>query len=113
MLVGHTKFAPDCFFGLFKRLYRRSLIDTMTDIVRAMKESSSSGKNQVQLTVTPLGSREVHWIDWSHFFHSFFKPIPGVTTYHHFKVSKAEPGIVTVKEFVNSTGKNLKTSKKM
>ena len=75
MLVGHTKFAPDRFFGLFKRLYRKSLVDTMTDIVRVVKESSSSGKNQAQLTITPLGSREVHWIDWSQFFQSFFKPI--------------------------------------
>ena len=29
MLVGHTKFAPDRFFVLLKRLYRRSLVDTM------------------------------------------------------------------------------------
>ena len=49
-----------------------------------------------QLTITPLGSREVQ------FFQSFFKPIPGITTYHHFKVSKAEPGIVAVKEYANS-----------
>ena len=67
-----------------------------------MKESSSSGKNQAQLTITPMGSREVHWIDWSQFFQSFFKPIPGITTYHHFKVSKAGPGIVAVKEYANS-----------
>ena len=73
----------------------------MTDIVRVVKESSSSGKNQAQLTVTPTGSREVHWIDWSHFFQSFFKPIPSIITYHHFKVSKAESGIVIVKEFAN------------
>ena len=32
MLVRHTKFAPDRFFGLFKRLYRVSLVDTMTDM---------------------------------------------------------------------------------
>ena len=45
MLVGHTKFAPYRFFGLFKRLYLLSLVDTMTDIVRVVKESSSSGRN--------------------------------------------------------------------
>lgn len=28
MLVGHTKFAPDRFFGLFKNLFRRSQVDT-------------------------------------------------------------------------------------
>ena len=29
MLVGHTKFAPDCFFGLFKRCFIRSSVCTM------------------------------------------------------------------------------------
>ena len=62
MLAGHTKFTPDSFFGLFKHVYRRSLIETMTDIVHVVKDSSTSGKNQAQVTVTPLGSREVHWI---------------------------------------------------
>ena len=112
MLVGHTKFAPYRFFGLFKRLYLLSLVDTMTDIVRVVKESSSSGKNQVQLTITSLGSREVHWIDWSQFFQRFFKPIPGITTYHHFKVSKAEPGLVTVKEYANSPVVKIEIFKK-
>ena len=35
MLVGHTKFAPDRFFGLFKKTYRKSIVDTMEDVVHA------------------------------------------------------------------------------
>lgn len=31
MLVGHTKFAPDRFFGQFKRQFRRATVDTMHD----------------------------------------------------------------------------------
>lgn len=112
MLVGHTKFAPDRFFGLFKRLYRVSLVDTMTDIVRVVEESSTSGKNKAQLTVSPSGSREVHWIDWSEFFREFFKNIPNITTYHHFKVSKSEPGMVTVKEYVDSPEEKVNVFKK-
>lgn len=46
MLVGHTKFAPDRFFSLFKRLYRRSLVDTMTDVVRVVQESSTCEKKR-------------------------------------------------------------------
>ena len=84
----------------------------MTDIVRVVKESSSSGKNQAQLTITPMWSSEVHLIDWSQFFHSVFKPIPGITTYYHFKVSKAEPGIVVVKEYANSPEAKLEIEKK-
>ena len=89
--------------------------------MHVVKESSSSGKNQAQLTITSLGSREVHridwsrevhWIDWSQFFQSFFKPIPGITTYHHFKMSKSEPGIVTVKEYDNSPEVKIEIFKK-
>ena len=59
-----------------------------------------------------MWSSEVHLIDWSQFFHSVFKPIPGITTYHHFKVSKAEPGIVVVKEYANSPEAKLEIEKK-
>ena len=45
MLVEHTKFAPDCFFGLFKRQFRSTTVDTMYNMVRVMKESSVAGKN--------------------------------------------------------------------
>ena len=32
MLVGHTKFAPDRFFGRFKRCFIRSNVSTMFNI---------------------------------------------------------------------------------
>ena len=51
MLTGHMKFAPvvGWFFGLFKRAYRCSIIDTSEDIIRVVKESSSTGlKNREQ-----------------------------------------------------------------
>ena len=38
----------------------------------------------------------------STFFQSFFKPIQNITSYYHFKMSKADPGIVTVKEYAHS-----------
>ena len=61
-------------------------------VLATLHASSSLPKDpSSQLTITPLGSGEVQ------FFQSFFKPIPG-----NFKVSKAEPGIVAVKEYTNS-----------
>ena len=33
MLAGHTKFAPDRFFGLIKKVYRRTRVDTMQCLV--------------------------------------------------------------------------------
>ena len=52
MLVGHTKFAPDRFFGLFKRLYRKSVINTIEDVALTVRRSSVAGKNIPQLTTS-------------------------------------------------------------
>ena len=100
MLVRHTKFAPDRFFGLFKRLYQGSVVDTMTDVVRVVEESSICGKNKAQLTVSASGARHVHCTEWSLLFSEFFRTISGITSYHHFKVSKEKP--VTGREYANS-----------
>jgi len=53
-----------------------------------------------------------HWIEWLQFFSKFFKPLPGITAYHHYKVSKKEPGIVTVKEYANSPEEKFNIFKK-
>jgi len=46
------------------------------------------------------------------FFSEFFKPLSGITAYHHYKVSKKEPGIVTVKEYANSPEEKFNIFKK-
>ncbi len=103
MLVGHTKFAPDRFFGLFKNLYRKSQVDTLANIERIVAESSVSGKNKSQLTISPTGVRYVHWMDWANFFGEFFRTIPNITKYQHFKMKKENPGVVYLKEFNDTT----------
>ena len=45
-LVGHTKFGPDRFFGLLKKRYRRSSVDTIVDIARVVNESTITGHNE-------------------------------------------------------------------
>ena len=49
MLVGHTKFAPDRFFGLEKKHLRRSRVDTIEDITFVVKESTTTQQNKAQL----------------------------------------------------------------
>ena len=58
------------------------------------------------------GTQLVHWINWSDFLQNYFKTIPNFTSYHHFKVSKSEPGTVVVKEYADSPGKAINISKK-
>lgn len=61
---------------------------------------------KAQLTVTPSGTRLIHWIDWSELLHDFFKTISNLTIYHHFKFSKTEPGVVVLNEYANSPEKS-------
>ena len=42
MLVGHTKFSPDRFFGLFKKAFRQATVCTIFDIARTVSKSTSN-----------------------------------------------------------------------
>ena len=75
----------------------------MADILRVVDESSVTGKNKAQVTVCPItGVRYVHWMNWAEFFGEFFRTIPNITKYHHFRVNKDTPGVVYLKEFCDS-----------
>ena len=50
MLVGHTKFAPDLFFGLIKRKYHHTPSYSINDMVKRVQSSTVAGGNTVQLT---------------------------------------------------------------
>ena len=105
-MLGHTKFAPD---RLFKNLFQKSKVDTSVDIERVVNESSVAGKNKAQLTIS---STETCLVHWSEFLGEFFKTIPNITKYHHFKVKKASPGKVYVKEYSPSTEEEVDICKK-
>ena len=100
MLVGHTKFAPDRFFGLFKRCFIRSNISTLHDIERAVTESSLTSQHKPQLAASIDGKeRYVTWYQWSCFLSQYFKHLPNITSYHSFRVSATSPGIVFAREY--------------
>ena len=84
MLVGHTKFAPDRFFGLFKRQFRRTTVDTMIDVVQVMKEFSVVGNYISNPTVDTAGQYNCEWYDWSSFLGEYFRTIPNITKYPSF-----------------------------
>ena len=50
MLAGHTKCSRDHFFGLIKKVYRRSSADTLHDLGRIVTESTIAGKNIPEYT---------------------------------------------------------------
>ena len=67
MLAGHTKLAPDCYFGLIKKAYCRTRVDTISSIQRVVENSSTCGANKAQLIRGTDGNVHVHYYDWSEF----------------------------------------------
>ena len=49
MLVGHTKFSLDLFFGLFKKAFRRATVCTVFDIAQTVLISTTNAQHIPQL----------------------------------------------------------------
>ena len=80
--VGHTKFAPDSCFGLFKQRFRRTSVGSLEDIAAVM--NNSLVVNFAQLVGTSEGEILVQSYDWTGFFSKMFRKIDGIKQYHHF-----------------------------
>ena len=72
LVAGHTKFAPDWCCGLVKH--------EMASVV-----NGSAVVNMAQLVVTEDGKTVVPVSDWQTHLSEFFKPLPGIKKYHHFR----------------------------
>ena len=64
---------------------------------RVVNESSVAGKNKAQLTISSTGTRGQNSLV------NFSRQLK----YHHFKVKKASPGKVYVKEYSHSTSRHV------
>ena len=54
LVVGHTKYAPDWCFGLFKRLFKRTKVGSLTSIAEVVQRSGRC--NEAQLVIDENGS---------------------------------------------------------
>ena len=61
---SHTKFAPDCFFGLVKNNWHTK-VETIGCIARVVESSSMIGANIPQLITGQSGDWEVLYYDWT------------------------------------------------
>ena len=71
LLVGHTKLAPDCCFGLLKQKFRKTVVGCLNDLVRVVDQSAST--NYAQLVGKEDGTVLVDQYDWAAHFESFFR----------------------------------------
>jgi hypothetical protein len=83
MEAGHTKFHPDWHFGLWKVKWRSSTVETLAEVAESVTQSSRNSHNIPQLVDDPVNP--VIFYDWKTYLKQFFKHIPHLTTYHHFR----------------------------
>lgn len=100
LIAGHTKFSPDWCFGLLKQKTRKTFISSLFDIARAVEESASV--NTAELVGLHNGTVRVPTYDWTTYLSQFFKKLPRLKGYHHFRFLKDHPGVVFCKEYWSS-----------
>ena len=63
MIAGHTKFAPDWHFGIWKVKWRDSDVETLAEVANSVRCSSRGGHNQTQLIDDPAFTKSsIHCI---------------------------------------------------
>ena len=102
LVAGHTKFSPDWCFGLAKQAVRKTFISDLFELAHTIDNSTVTGVNVSQLCRLHDGSVLVPTYDWASFFDKYFKKLPGVKGYHHFRFSNDSPGRVFCKRYVDS-----------
>ena len=102
LVAGHTRFGPDCCFGMIKNAHKVTYVSSLYELAHMVENSSSVGVNNAQLVGTHDGRIIVPVYDWVSFLERCFKRITNTKKNHHFRFSKESPGVVFCMEFVNS-----------
>ena len=103
LLPGHTKFSPDWCFGLLKQKTRKTFISSLFDIARSVEESASV--NVAELVGLHNGTVLMPTYDWFTYLGNFFKKLPNIKSFYHFRFHRDFPGTVFCKEYWNSQEK--------
>jgi len=98
MLVGHTKFSPDAYFGLLKKKYRRSKVYTFDQVVDVINASTVKGCNICHPYRNADGQASFKYRAWSKWLERFFRKLPTISKYQHFSICASNPGEVTVRK---------------
>ena len=100
LLADHTKFAPDWCFRLLKQRTRQTFISSLFDRGTCVEESASV--NVAELVGLHDGTVLVSTDDWTNYLSQFFKKLPKIKSYHHFRFHKDFPGTIFCKKYWNS-----------
>ncbi|KAM9454037.1 uncharacterized protein ACWYII_012800 [Salvelinus alpinus] len=92
LITGHTKFAPDWCFGLLKQRSRKTRVNTLSEMVGVVKDSTVTGVNIPQLVGLEDGTVLVESYGWQQHLTPYSVQIK---QYQHFSFGALEPGVVT------------------
>ena len=102
MVVEHTKFSPDGYFDLIKYRNRRSRVYTYEQLADLIERLTENGHNTCQRSSNAQDEPLIMYCDWSNWLLKYFRELPNLTNYHHFSMSRTKPGVVTVKERIDT-----------
>ena len=105
LVPGHTKFSPDWCFGLLKQKTRRTFISSLYDIARSVEESATV--NAAELVGLHNGTVLVPTYDWVTYLGIYFKKLPKIKSYYHFRFHADYPGTIFCKEYWYSEEKAI------
>ena len=92
MPAGHTKFSPDWCFGLLKKKYRLSEVNSLNELAAVVGASTNKGINRAQLVGNESGVDFVPVYDWQKYFNEIFRTIKNLKKFFHFRFSTVTPG---------------------
>ena len=87
-------------FGLIKLKYRRSQISSVFELARVVNTSTQKEINLAQLIVDTVSKKILLQVyDWQSYFEIYFRKVPNIIRYHHFRFDATKPGLVFIKQF--------------
>lgn len=92
VMFGHTKFLPDWCFGLLKQKTQRTFISSLFDIARSVEESATV--NAAELVGLHNGTVLIRTYEWATYLRIYFKKLPKIKLYYHFRFHEDYPGTV-------------------
>lgn len=85
--AGHTKFAPDWCLGLAKQRVSKTYVSSLFEIAETIESSSQTGVKVAKLCGLHDGTLFVPVYDWVSYLSPYFRKIPDIKRFHHFRFS--------------------------
>ena len=100
LIAGHTKFAPDGCFGLLKQAFRRHAVSSLDEFQSVVNGSAHS--NSAQLVGREVGTTYVPFGNWQAHLSPFYRPLPAINSYQHFRFDSSHPGKMFARKTLDS-----------